>query len=779
MRPAAQRMRRGPPNGRGGFARGAPAGPWMAAAIAIGLAVFALGATHFVPGAADFLEQATFASVEPDDNDATQPTSPGQTPAETRALKKAAEARTKKEADTVKAVTTLDQLLTTEGELRGERDTLRARRGNESDDGAKKELDAEIEATNAKLKEITAQVAALTAGTTAEEFESAVREKVDLQTEVESLLRPFVAMMRTATSGTRRIEELRSAIKAAKRRTGIAERAVQRLQALVANQQTSRAATPQVGRVLDDQLEAWRRRANEVRTEIASLEQQLELQIEEQGQAGDGIGDFLIDFITTRGANLAMGVGVFIAIFVAFRFVGVRAGRLQRQRGIPRSFATRLVTLVHKAMTVVVAALAMLAVFNWMNDWILLGLTVVVVLALAWIGLKMIPSIIEQVTLLLNLGAVQEGERIMLDGVPWRVERLDFYTDLVNPVLDGGEFTVPVRQLTGLRSRPAARNEAWFPTDRKDWLQLSDGRVGQVIVQTPELVQICELGGARLTFATSDFIERVGRNLSDGFRAEIEIGLDYAHQDIATDVVPPALAQFVREGLERMIGSELINVAVELKAAGASSIDFEVEADVKGSAADRYEDIEREIARLSVAACNAFGWTLALPQMVLHDAIGGGAGQIASAVDAPSLATGRTAAAIAVNRAAPEIAASLAPSPDRVVERPRSPTLEASPTADAADARPLAPGPTPASSAPVASDAAGRTPTQNGAMPPAASRASEPALRPVQSAPIPSAPVPSPSVPASTDPKPRRPRLASQIVDLRDIDAWQHRDAAE
>ena len=48
-----------------------------------------------------------------------------------------------------------------------------------------------------------------------------------------------------------------------------------------------------------------------------------------------------------------------------------------------------------------------------------------------------------------DLGAVQENERLMFAGVPWLVERLDLYTHLVNPALDGGTFTVPV---TGLPS---------------------------------------------------------------------------------------------------------------------------------------------------------------------------------------------------------------------------------------------------------------------------------------------------------------------------------------
>ncbi|MGI9522573.1 MAG: hypothetical protein ACR2PG_13090 [Hyphomicrobiaceae bacterium] len=82
----------------------------------------------------------------------------------------------------------------------------------------------------------------------------------------------------------------------------------------------------------------------------------------------------------------------------------------------------------------------------------------------------------------------------MSAGVPWRAKQLDFYTDLENPALDGGAFTLPVRELVGLHSRLAASREPWFPTKRGDWVQLKDDRLGQAISQTPELVQIREVG---------------------------------------------------------------------------------------------------------------------------------------------------------------------------------------------------------------------------------------------------------------------------------------------
>jgi hypothetical protein len=518
------------------------------------------------------------------------------------------------------ALQTLTDLLAAKREAEIEVEALRLQLEQAPDETSKKDIQEQRTAAQAKLKDIEARVTGLTTGVTSEEFENTGKAVFNLQAELENLAKPFVAMLRSATENARQIENLRAEIAASSNRVSVAERALERLAGLRAANATANAdVESDVARVLSGEQETWEERLTDARTARDTALQQLRARLDAREASDGGVGTYVAEFLRTRGYNLFLGVTVFVAVFLGLRLIGRIAGAIQVRRGIPRNFASRLASIVFQALTLVTALFAMLVVFNGLTDWLLLGLTVVVVLALAWVGLKMIPQIVEQTTLLLNLGAVQEGERVMIGGVPWRVERLDYYTDLVNPALEGGHFTVPVRELSGHHSRPSAVDEVWFPTLKGDWLQLSDGRVCQVAIQTPELVQLVELGGARLTYTTSDFIAQVARNLSHGFRAEIEVGIDYQHQSIATRELPRALEDYVRNGLVRLIGANALNsVAVELKQAGASSIDYEVEADVKGAFADKYEDIEREMARLAVEACNINGWALALPQMVLH-----------------------------------------------------------------------------------------------------------------------------------------------------------------
>ncbi len=542
-------------------------------------------------------------------------------------------------SETEQAIITLNEVLAAKTQAESDARRLARELRRAGDDATKAELEQKRQEALKRIKDLESQVAALTAGVSDREFAASGAETFNLNKEVENLLRPFVSMLKSATETARQIETLRSTIASSERRIGVAESALARLDRILADPAAEGREAAQVRQVLAEQKEAWDKRLTELRTLRDTSLQQLQVKLTAQSNAQDGFGGFVARFIQTRGFNLLIGLAVFFGVFGLMRIIARVAAFIQRRRGIPRTFATRLITLVFQAFSLVAATLAMLSVFNLLSDWLLLGFSAIIVVALAWLGLKMIPQIVEQVTLLLNLGAVQEGERVMINGVPWRVEKLDYYTDLVNPALDGGTFTVPVRELSGLHSRPPAQNEAWFPTLTGDWIQLADGRLAQVRTQTPELVQIIELGGAQVTVATSAFIEQAPRNLSHGFRVEVPFGVDYRHQAIATDEIPRILRQSVSDGLLTFIGENAMRgVAVEVLRAGESSIDYEVEADFTGDVAARYEEIEREMARLLIAACNRHGWVIPFPQLVMHRGLPNGAGGAAAVPNGRRLA---------------------------------------------------------------------------------------------------------------------------------------------
>jgi hypothetical protein len=252
------------------------------------------------------------------------------------------------------------------------------------------------------------------------------------------------------------------------------------------------------------------------------------------------------------------------------------------------------------------------------GDWTLLSLLVIFVIAIAWSFRIMIPKFWMQGQLLLNVGSVREGERLMLHGVPWLVKKLNMYISLENPDLKV-HLRLPIEKLIGRYSREWASDETWFPCRKNDWVILSDGIFGKAISLSHEFVTLLERGGSRKTYPTSDFLSLAPRNLSTNFRIKEVFGVSYNHQHQVTRELTQVLLrslqeQFTVEGY----ADQLLDLQVTFQQAGASSLDLVVIADLKGTAAEFYNRIHRNIQRYCVEACTENNWEIPFPQLTIH-----------------------------------------------------------------------------------------------------------------------------------------------------------------
>ena len=219
----------------------------------------------------------------------------------------------------------------------------------------------------------------------------------------------------------------------------------------------------------------------------------------------------------------------------------------------------------------------------------------------------------------MNLGTVREGERLVYQGIPWKVQALNFSTQLVNPLLKGGMLRLPLKDLMDLTSRPCDPEEPWFPCREKDWVLLADGTLGRVLVQTPEMVELRLLGGSRKTYPTFEFLKQNPNNISAGFRVNITFCLDPRHQHESVGTIPERL----QEALERELNKEsfakdLLAVRVEFKEARSGSLDFAILVDFAGKAARHYDRLTRTIPRIALEACNEQGWVIPFPQLTFY-----------------------------------------------------------------------------------------------------------------------------------------------------------------
>jgi hypothetical protein len=261
----------------------------------------------------------------------------------------------------------------------------------------------------------------------------------------------------------------------------------------------------------------------------------------------------------------------------------------------------------------------MLFVFYSFGDWMLLSLAIILILGLAWTAKEGVPLYWKQVLLMVNLGTVKEGERIVYLGVPWRVVSLNLFTILENPYLTSGTLRIPLKEIMGLNSRPCEKDEPWFPSAVGDWVILSDGTRGEVLSQTAEMVQLGLRGGSKKTYLTQHYLSLSPLNISADFRLKITFGLDYEHQGIITTEIPEKLGATLKQGLEDQGHAEnLIQLKVEVETANASSLDLVIIADFSGRTAALYNSLNRVIQKLTIEACSRNGWGIPFPQLTVH-----------------------------------------------------------------------------------------------------------------------------------------------------------------
>lgn len=474
---------------------------------------------------------------------------------------------------------------------------------------------SELERLQAELDDVQEQISLVVTGVSERHYRSLDQTQFDLNQEVQNLLEPFVLILNEATNDARELERTRRNLDIAMRRIADTDLAIMNIEAGLS--QVSDAA---IIERLEKDLAIWQERQVVHNAQVDALTQRITDLHLQRGSVGRNVNSAFQVFFRDRGISLLLGVGAFLAVLIASRVLIYIAERAIARANRERTFAIRLAGVLFGVFSIFGSFAAMLIVFNMRNDWLLLGLSVLLLLAVLWVTIRMLPSLIEQLSVLLNLGAVQENERVLFNGVPFKVQRLSFFTDLVNPALDGGEFTLPVRELVSMHSRPAATDEAWFPSEKGDWVRLADGNAGQVVAQTPEMVVVQHLGGARTTYQTPDYLSATPENLSHGFRAEIEFGIGYRHQTEATNQIIDIMRKGVLEHFKGLLEPDQIrSVDIEFLRTGASSLDFEVEIDVAGSAAHRFEEIERELARCLVNLANTNNWEIPFQQIVVHN----------------------------------------------------------------------------------------------------------------------------------------------------------------
>jgi len=484
-------------------------------------------------------------------------------------------------------------------------------------DSEKNELQRDLAEQQRELKTLKDNFVEIAAGMSFSVISNEQDSSFNLQAEMLSLMEPVVREMKHMTSDVRKKSDLREEATFFRTRIPQAKAAIENVTALL-----EKAKGEALRAYLQDILKDWTGHLANMESKLQALELQLSRIESAEESFADSSQTYLKSFFKKRGLYLTQALLVILAVLLVSRLSHALIVRLfSGYRQEHRSFRIRLLELVHRMITVALTIIGPMVVFYIAEDWVLFSLGILLLLGAAWTLRTAVPRYWQQIRIYLNIGSVREGERIFLEGLPWRVKKIDIFTLLDNPQA-GISQRIAIENLVDLKSRPVRKDEPWFPCRKEDWVLLSDGVRGKVTGISHELVELVERGGAHKTYLTQDFLGLSPRNLSVNFRLKETIGVSYDLQPISTN----SMLQVLKAHLLKNIEAEgylpdLVQLNVEFQSANTSSLDLVVIADFKGAQAPLYNRLRRAIQRWCVDACTENNWEIPFTQLTLHNRV--------------------------------------------------------------------------------------------------------------------------------------------------------------
>ncbi len=326
------------------------------------------------------------------------------------------------------------------------------------------------------------------------------------------------------------------------------------------------------------------------------------------------------DFLKNRGKNLLVTLAAFSGLWWLLNRFRKWVLRFNLFSQLSPAFG-KLFSAAYNIFILIICLLVGLACLYFFNDWLLISLIVMVLILVAWTSRQYIPTFLQEIKLIVNLGTVREGERLIWSGVPWLVHDIGLNATLINENLVGGEIRLPVKDLINRHSRPVVEGEPWFPTKTKDWVILNDGSYGWVKHQTLEQVVLSMKGDSLKYYSTPDFLNQTPVNISEGFRYCIEFGLDYEVQNRICEEIPTLFENGLKNILSKFFeGSspDFNFLEVRFDNPGASSLNLMIIIHADGKCAERHEENRREIQSALVRISNENKLKIPFSQLTIN-----------------------------------------------------------------------------------------------------------------------------------------------------------------
>ena len=519
------------------------------------------------------------------------------------------------EAEIKETPSQLEQTYTTIQSLETEIATTKKQLKRETDEKTRDDIQQYLDEQTSRLKMLEHNFIEIASEINVPEHESIQElKKLSWGEELNEIVTPVLIELKTLINEPRQLDRLQSEIDQLRQRKLSLTEGIANIDAKI----EAEGANRKLKTYLTDIKKNWLEDLSDTNTQLTIASQRLDTKLKNKKSFASTIEQLFQIFFKKRGRN-------FLITLLSCILFWVLSGKLCNSiltrtlsRTKKQASRQRVIEVLLNLVRILCTAALMLGLFYLLSDWLLLVLGLMVLLGVAWASKSTLPLVWKQITYFMNLGSVKEGERLIYNGLPWRVAKLYYYSKLENPLLKGGVIRLPLRELTSMTSRPYDKDEPWFPTKDHDWI-LIDQKPWKVVFQSPEIVRILQPGGAWQTFSTPEFFLMNPTVISKGFRITRTFGIDYQYQEECTE----QCVQLLLEGIQKRFredgfDEDAVSIFVEFEEAAGSSLNFAVLIDCDGELASRYMKLYRLIHKYCVDVCNEHQWVIPFEQLTLH-----------------------------------------------------------------------------------------------------------------------------------------------------------------
>ncbi len=440
--------------------------------------------------------------------------------------------------------------------------------------------------------------------------------------QIQAITKPVLDALSDVTAKPRRIEHLKKKIEKLSSQQQQVESARANIDLLLAANAKDKDRSPEQIKAYQQHLQKLRKKYDPelVRLNLKEARRALEYETVNTEPLMDTATSAIQQFFKSRGRNLLITIGVFLSLWwLLMRFRVLFSGK-RKIFNLPQ-WMNKVLMTIYSILVLLFCIISSMVTLYILNDWLLLSIVILFMIAVAWASRQLIPRMFQEVRLAMNLGTVKEHERLIWNGVPWLVENIGLQATLTNDSLQGGMVQLPVGDLVGLHSRPVVDDEPWFPTKPEDWVLLADDTYGQVETQTLEQVILLLKGETRKTYTTLEFLALTPRNISCGFRYETRFGLDYSLQPQICDQIPEMFQKGLHQHLASHFESEepdIKNIEIAFDHASGSSLILKFLIDIDGRLGGQYVETLNEIQNTLVKICNENNLKIPVSQLALN-----------------------------------------------------------------------------------------------------------------------------------------------------------------